>query len=206
MNRVNAALAGLVGALGAAWAASRLETEASAYTVTDLPIIGEAVRLVDGLVGYAVNPDVQSMYPSSGLYAQLKRSEGGPLLERTDLGDGGYTIGFGRFERSAHLLPARITHAEADTMFRVDVERRGAHWVRAYVTVPLTQEQFDALTSMAYNLRPSSFRKIAEAVNRGESPDAVAYSYTRPGSAFERGLRNRRAAELALFHQGVYTV
>jgi len=198
-------MAGLVGALGAAWAVSRLETgDEFAFTVYDVPLLTDAIALVDNLMGATFNPDIQAMRASSELRAMLKRSEGGPLLERTDLGDGGYTIGYGRFERQAHLLPARITRLEADQMFDVDLDQRAERWVRAYVRVPLTQEQFDALTSMAYNLKPSSFRRIAEAVNRGEGPDLAAMQYVRAGSEFERGLRNRRAAELALYHKGVY--
>jgi lysozyme len=71
--------------------------------------------------------------------------------------------------------------------------------VRAYVTAELTQPQFDALVSMAYNLSPRSFRTIADAVNRGDDPEAAALRFVRAGTNLERGLRNRRAAELAMF-------
>lgn len=208
MNRINALLAGGLGVLGAAWFASRHETgdeaEAGAWTIHDLPLLGEAVGLVDDVIGAATNPDLQSMRSSFALREMLKKSEGRCLLERTNLGDGGWTIGWGRFEKSMSALPPSITREQAQQMFDYDVDRRAERWVRAYVTVPLTQEQFDALTSMAYNLSPPSFRKIAEAVNRGESPDAAAMQYVRAGSIFERGLRNRRSRELALYHQGVY--
>lgn len=121
-------------------------------------------------------------------------------LTRYRLGDGGWTIGWGRyFPDTGPPPPEVISRETADAWFDEDIEARGAKWVRAYVTAPLTQAQFDALVSMAYNLRPSSFRTIAAAVNAGDDPEAAAMVYTRPGTNLERGLRNRRVAELTLY-------
>lgn len=195
---------GLVAGLGAAWLLWRADDEAVSSVIVDTPVIGDVVRLIDEAVGAVRNPAIQSMAPSWALIQTIKRLEGGPLLERRNLGDGGYTIGFGRFERDPAMLPERITAQQAEAMLLEDIEARGARWVRAYVTVALDQQQFDALTSMAYNLSPQSFRTIAAAVNRGDSPDAAALRYVLPGTRFERGLRNRRGAELAIYHQGVY--
>ena len=57
---------------------------------------------------------------------------------------------------------------------------------------------------IAFNLKPSSFKTVADAVNRGEDPEAAALQFIRAGSNLERGLRNRRAREIALYRQGVY--
>lgn len=197
-------LRGLLWGTLAAWLLWRSDEGEAAGVVVDVPLLGDAVLLIDEAIGMARNPNIQSMAPSWALLQTIKRLEGGPLLERRNLGDGGYTIGYGRFERDPNKLPERITLAQAEAMLLEDIEARGARWVRAYVTVPLDQQQFDALTSMAYNLSPQSFRSIAGAVNRGESPDAAAMRFTLPGSRFERGLRNRRNTELAIYHQGVY--
>jgi len=116
------------------------------------------------------------------------------------LGDGGSTLGWGRFfPDSGPPPPASIDRATADAWFDEDIEERGARWVRTYVKVPLTQGQFDALTSMAYNLSPKSFRTIADAVNAGNDPEAAALRFVRAGTNLEAGLRARRAAELALY-------
>jgi len=116
------------------------------------------------------------------------------------LGDGGTTIGWGRFYPDGGAQPpARIDRATADAWFAQDVQERGERWVKAYVTVPLTQPQFDALVSMAFNLSPKSFRTIADAVNAGIDPEAAALRFVRAGTNLERGLRNRRSAELAMF-------
>ena len=97
-----------------------------------------------------------------------------------------------------------ITADQAEAIFADDVERRGAHWVRSYVTVPLEQYQFDALTHMSFNLKPSSFKTVADAVNAGDDPEAAALNYIRAGTNLEQGLRNRRAREVALFRTGIY--
>lgn len=122
------------------------------------------------------------------------------------LGDGGSTIGWGRFyPDSGPPPPASIDRATADAWFAEDVRERGERWVKAYVNVPLTQPQFDALVSMAYNLSPKSFRTIAEAVNAGNDPEAAAMRFVRAGTNLERGLRRRRESELALFRSDAST-
>lgn len=145
------------------------------------------------------------MRTSAAGLAHLAQFEG-LRLTRYRLGDGGWTIGRGRYyPDGGPVPPERITLAQADAWFAEDVADRGERWVRAYVTAPLTQGQFDALVSMAYNLSPRSFRRIADAVNAGEGPEVMALQYVRAGTHLERGLRNRRAAEFALYHSDTAT-
>lgn len=145
---------------------------------------------------------VAGMVPSQALIEHLHEFEQLRLV-RYRLGDGGWTIGWGRyFPDGCAEPPERITRETADQWFSIDVEERGARWVRAYVTRPLQQHEFDALVSMAYNLSPKSFRTIAEAVNHFENPSDAALRFVRAGSNLERGLRRRRAAELAMFNNG----
>lgn len=147
---------------------------------------------------------VSGMQPSLQLRSMLKRRERLALV-RYRLGDGGWTIGYGRyFADGGELPPERIDQATAELWFEQDIEDRAARWVRAYVTVPLTQYQFDALVHIAYNLSPKSFKNIADAVNRGEDPEAQAMRYVRAGTDLERGLRIRRAEEMNLYRNGVY--
>lgn len=144
------------------------------------------------------------MQPSAELVDMLKRGEALRLV-RYRLGDGGWTIGYGRyFPDNGSPPPAEISADQAEAWFAEDIEARAARWVRAYVTVPLLQYEFDALVHMAFNLKPSSFKNIANAVNDGESPEAAGLRYIRAGTNLERGLRIRRAREVALYHYGIY--
>ncbi len=146
--------------------------------------------------------DASSMRTSAAGLAHLKSFEKCSLT-RYRLGDGGWTIGWGRYyPDGGEVPPERIDQATADAWFAEDVSERGERWVQAYVTVPLTQGQFDALVSMAFNLSPKSFRRIADAVNAGQDPEPIALQYVRAGTNLERGLRRRRAAEIAMYREG----
>jgi lysozyme len=148
--------------------------------------------------------DVAGMRPSANLVGMLKRGER-LVLTRYELGDGGWTIGYGRFyPHNGPMPPERIDEYQAEAWFNEDIEARAARWVRAYVTVPLAQHQFDALVHMAFNLSPKSFRTIAAEVNAGNDPEAAAMKFIRAGTNLERGLRNRRAKELNLYRSGIY--
>jgi lysozyme len=193
--------------LAAAW--NRREVEASLGLDVDpfAPTsdwIDEMNAALAGARNAIMPTPVADMRPSDALRDVLKESEQ-LRLARYRLGDGGYTIGWGRYYADGGPLPPeRIDRATADAWFDEDLEARGARWVRAYVSIPLHQHQFDALTHMAYNLRPSSFKTIAEAVNAGQDPEAAAMKYIRAGTHLEAGLRNRRGRELAMFREGIY--
>lgn len=142
----------------------------------------------------------QNLSTSEAMKARLKQREG-LRLNRYRLGDGGYTIGYGRYYPDGGALPPEtIDLATAEAWFTNDLVERGEKWVKLYVTAPINQGQFDALTSMAYNLSPKSFKNIATAVNNGEDPAPVAMRYTRPGTNLERGLIARRNEELGIFN------
>lgn len=147
----------------------------------------------------------ENFAPSLELQSMLKKGEALRLTPYR-LGDGGSTLGYGRyFVDGGPPPPAAIDQSTADAWFADDIESRAAVWVREYVTTPINQFQFDALCSMAFNLKPSSFKNIADAVNAGDDPEAAALQYVRAGSNLERGLRLRRARELALYRDGLYS-
>jgi lysozyme len=121
------------------------------------------------------------------------------------LGDGGWTIGWGHQYGKYEFVPASITQEQADAMFVEDVVERGERWVKLYVTAPLTQYQFDALVHIAYNMSPQSFKKFAAEVNAGNGIDDIAMasvSWVREG--LQNGIRNRRYTEMNLFNDGAY--
>ena len=179
---------------------SATETGNTAAGQDDAPGIVETIAAAARVTMNTVTgTDASSMTTSPAGLAHLQQFERLALTPYR-LGDGGATIGWGRFYTDkGPPPPASIDRATADEWFSIDVIDRAEKWVKAYVTAPLTQPQFDALVSMAYNLSPRSFRTIADAVNAGDDPEAAALQYVRAGSSLERGLRRRRASELAMY-------
>lgn len=150
--------------------------------------------------------NVQNLKPSLELQDMLKKGER-LMLNEYELGDGGFTIGYGHFTPYASpsaRIRGPLTNAQADALFAEDIEARAAKWVRAYVKIDLNQNQFDAMVHLAFNLSPRSFKTIADVLNVGGDWRAQALQYVRKGSNLERGLRIRRAREIALFETGVY--
>ena len=202
-------LAALLGGAALLWARQSSLPEAIDYGD------GERAGLWDEIAGDAAivanriaGAPAAAMQPSAALAQLLQGFESLSLTPYRLDGESGYTLGWGRFyPDSGQPPPASITREQADAWFWNDIEARGAKWVRAYVTVPVTQSQFDALVSMAYNMSPKSFRTIAEVVNRGEDPEDAAMVFVRPGSKYERGLRIRRGQELALYRsEGIASI
>lgn len=164
---------------------------------SDAAWMDQALATMEG-----INPmgsPVDYMRTSASMKARLQQREG-LRLKRYRLGDGGWTIGYGRYYPDGSTVPPeQIDQATAEDWFATDLVDRGEKWVKSFVSIPLQQNQFDALVSMAYNLRPASFKRIADAVNAGEDPAPVAMQYTRPGTNLEAGLVARRQEELGIF-------
>ncbi|WP_028214720.1 lysozyme [Paraburkholderia mimosarum] len=178
------------------------QTGESDYTAVDA-----ASTLVDEMtngLANAVAPTAASQMDISEAGALFIRSRERCSLTKYRLGDGGETIGWGHYGAYG-TLPDSITQDQADALFADDVQSRAAKWVRLYVTADLTQEQFDALCSIAYNMSPRSFKKFADAVNAGNGIDAMAnQSVSWVAANLQNGIQNRRNAEMALFDSGVY--
>jgi lysozyme len=217
MDRTTATILGGLGVLGLFLVARASASEPTGYGDTGSPDDPGPPPLQPSSADLfnADNVDaqpVESLSPSPQLIAWLKGKESLSLSKYT-LGDGGVTIGYGHYEPfgpKADALPAQITQAQAEQMFADDLQARAVVWVQKYVFVPLTQNQFDALVSLAYNLSPHSFSQIADSVNNGNGiGDAAtqtgpAYDYIRAGTNLEAGLRARRNAEVAMFDSGNY--
>ncbi len=194
--------------LVASWHRGEVEAALGLDTETDAPPAADWIDEMNAgiaAISNAIAPTpAAGMMPSEGLRAMLKQGEALRLVPYR-LGDGGQTIGYGRYyPDGGPAAPGSITRQEAEEFFDADLEARAARWVRAYVSAPLQQHEFDALCHMAYNLRPASFKTIADAVNAGSDPEAASLQFIRAGSSLERGLRNRRAVEIALYRQGTY--
>ena len=91
---------------------------------------------------------------------------------------------------------------EIDTLFLTDVYRfeRG---VERYITVPLTQGQFDCLVAFSFNLGLGTLQKstLRQKLNRQDYEGAVEslLKYNKAAGKILKGLDLRRKAEAALF-------
>lgn len=115
-----------------------------------------------------------------------------------------WTIGYGSIKGVRSGMT--ITKEQADDLLVEDVARH-EQYVKQYVKVPLTQNQFDALSSFVFNVGPGNFRKstLLKRLNRG-AYDEVPGQLQRWNKARVKGnltvlngLVRRRAAEAALF-------
>lgn len=172
------------------------------YGMTDA--LGDTVNEVTNTITNAIAPTPASTMDISDAGKAFIKAREGLRLTKYTLGDGGETIGYGHYGAYG-TLPDSITRAQADAYFDSDVETRAVKWVQLYVSVPLTQNQFDALCSIAYNMSPKGFRQFASAVNAGQGIDGIAQASVSWVSAnLQNGIQNRRDAEMAMFDSGVY--
>jgi len=138
------------------------------------------------------------LYPSRAAVDLIRHFEGLSLTGYLDP-IGIPTIGYGRTGPVA-VVGKRITLAEADALLDEDVASH-AQIVRDQITVPLTQGEFDALTSLAFNLGyiPKSLKAC---LNGGVTDAGKVMTPGSYGSALLQFPRNCRAAGIPL--KGLY--
>jgi lysozyme len=77
--------------------------------------------------------------------------------------------------------------------------------VNKYITVPLRQNEFDALVSFSFNLGLGVLQRstLRQALNRGDKEGAIAslLKYNKAGGKVLKGLDIRRKDEAALFRK-----
>jgi lysozyme len=139
------------------------------------------------------------MKPSGACRALVRQFEGCRLQAYLDSA-GVPTIGVGHTRNVK--LGDRCSQEQADIWLTQDLEDAGAA-VASLVKVPLTQGQFDALTSFTYNL---GMRRLAEStllilLNKRDYHGAAAQfaRWVRAHGQVLDGLVRRRAAEAKLF-------
>ncbi|MFZ6686405.1 lysozyme [Undibacterium sp. SXout11W] len=171
----------------------------------DEDMIDAAQTTIDEAAGVLTTSPVQEMATSQQMLDQLKSKES-CRLTAYQLEDGkGMTIGYGHKFQPGETVYQNITQEQAEAYFADDVANRAEKWVKLYVTVDLSQNQFDALVSIAFNMSPQSFKKFANEVNAGNGIDGIAkQSVSWVAEQYQNGIQNRRNNEMLLFNQGVY--
>ncbi|MHB1430384.1 MAG: lysozyme [Rhodocyclaceae bacterium] len=113
---------------------------------------------------------------------------------------GDWTIGYGHKLKDGESFPRGVTQDQARALLVKDVgfaEDR----VNRNITRSLTQSQFDALVSLAYNLTTRSWLAAASRINAGEPGSTVFARYVYAGGTKLAGLVSRRNAEIALYYK-----
>ena len=131
---------------------------------------------------------------------QLIKSFEGVKLRSYKDSVGVWTIGYGHTD---NVEPGDvITEAEAEGYLRDDLDD-AERAVDAYVTVPLSDNQFAALVSFVFNLGPTAFNRstLLKVLNQRNYKQAANefLKWNRAGGKILAGLVRRREAERNLF-------
>lgn len=131
----------------------------------------------------------------------IKEFEGCRLKAYRD-GGGIWTIGFGATCNRTVCEGMTITQKEADDMLESDVADIAAI-VRHMVPDDLTDNQYSALVSFAYNAGPGSLRSstLLKLLDKGDITGAADefLQWVKIKGKFSQGLLNRRQKERELF-------
>ena len=129
----------------------------------------------------------------------------GLKLSAYDDGNGVWTIGYGttRYPNGKRVSEGdKCTLEQAKTYMRHDL-KIFEHAVNSSVTVPLKQNQFDALVSLTYNIGAGAFKNstLLKKLNLGDYKEAANQFdvWVNAGGKRLQGLVNRRAMEKKIF-------
>ena len=131
----------------------------------------------------------------------IKKFEGCEL-EAYKCAAGVPTIGYGHIKDVS--MGMTITQSEADEMFNHEIKEYETY-VNTAVTVPLSQNQFDAIVSWVFNLGNGNLKAstMLKVINSGDHAGVPAQikRWNKAGGKVLEGLVRRREAE-ALLYQG----
>lgn len=131
----------------------------------------------------------------------------------TDTWVEGATIGYGHLiaKQDWHLYKSGITKAEAEKIFRDDLAPSVAA-VNKTITVPISQQQFDAMVILAFNIGNTLFENssVAKLVNDPNAKTPYASlenawkAWNKSQGKVNQGLINRRNSEWNIYTRGIY--
>ena len=111
-----------------------------------------------------------------------------------------WTIGYGHTKGVVEGM--KITKEEAEQML-IDELHEYENYINKYVTVALSQHQFDALVSWVYNLGPANLKAstMLKVLNEGQYEEVPSQMkrWNKAGGKTLDGLIRRRQAEAYLF-------
>ncbi|OTG87179.1 lysozyme [Acinetobacter sp. ANC 4558] len=170
----------------------------------DVIIAANGLEVFSNLIGFKLNTTVTGLRDISEKgYALIREFEGFRANAYLDSA-GIWTIGFGTIKINGKPVKKgdTCTKEQAEQWLKLD-----CLWVDAcldkYITIVVTQNQFDALASLVYNIGETAFKSstLLTKLNAGDFK-AAADNFDRwvnAGGKRLQGLVNRRAKEKELF-------
>ena len=146
------------------------------------------------------------MTTSSQAEAIIKKFEGKRLKAYKDSG-GLYTIGYGstyNFDKNRPVISTDVIDDNtALNWLRKEISTRSAE-IKKLIKVPVNQNMFDSLTSLAFNIGTGAFKKstLLRLLNAGSNKNLVADEFLKWNKVkgnIVPGLTNRRILEKELF-------
>ena len=142
------------------------------------------------------------MTPSKNCYDLIKEFEGCKLEAYPDPATGGEPITIGVGHTGGIKLGTTITQTQADEYLVSDVAH-AANAINQMVSVDMTQGEFDALCSFAFNLGIGNLKSstLLKKLNAGDKQGAADQFlvWNKAAGHVMAGLTRRREAERALF-------
>lgn len=135
----------------------------------------------------------------------IKMYEGLRLRSYWDAPGGVWTVGYGHTKTARRGM--NITPDQAEELLKKDVADH-SRFIDLYVTVPLNQNQYDALASFTFNLGGGALKNstLLRKLNKGSYAGAADefLRWTKAGGKVLKGLVRRREAERKLFLSTVF--
>lgn len=132
-------------------------------------------------------------------------------LNAYNIGDGMITIGYGHAEpikKSKYKIGDKISKHEAEKLFKQDlrvaedgIRRIFKQWEENGIDIKISQNMYDSMVSMAFNIGISGFRqsKFIKKLKTGNHLDAASLIISTRNTGKFSGLNNRREEEANLF-------
>lgn len=139
------------------------------------------------------NPKLTGLNSKTGLYTPV------------DDGYGNMTIGYGHKVSQTENFDKGLTAAQVEQLYLAD-KAKPVLSVSNALTVGVSQNQFDALVSLQFNLGPNAKNlKPIVVLNQGGAVQASDFTgYCHAGNTVSPGLLTRRKAEWKIFSQNIY--
>ena len=156
-------------------------------------------------MGASIVSKGSSLYNSAMKFIKIK--EGGLYLKAYQDSGGVWTIGWGStfdFDKQRKVLPGdTITQVQAQKWLEMETSQNATD-IKKLVTVPLNNNQLNALISLVYNIGIGAFKTstLLKLLNAGTDKKIVANQFDRwiyDNGVKNQGLINRRIAEKNLF-------